>query len=33
MAPPNTTKYSDVVITGVTRLCQMVRIARAISNL
>jgi len=26
-------KYSDVVITGVTRLCQIVRSARAISKL
>jgi hypothetical protein len=33
IAEPNTTKYSDVVITGVTRLCHTVRIARAISNL
>ena len=33
IAAPNTTKYSDVVITGVTRLCQSVRRKRAISKL
>ena len=33
MAAPNTTKYSEVVITGVTRLCHNVRLKRAISNL
>ncbi len=33
MAAPNTTKYSDVVMTGVTRLCTRVRSALAISNL
>jgi hypothetical protein len=33
MAAPNTTKYSDVVMTGVTRLCTKVRNARAISLL
>jgi hypothetical protein len=32
IAEPKTTKYSDVVITGVTRLCTSVRAARAISN-
>ena len=33
MAAPNTTKYSEVVMTGVTRLCTKVRSERAISNL
>jgi hypothetical protein len=32
MAAPNTTKYSDVVITGATTLCATVRQNRAISN-
>ena len=32
MAAPKTMKYSDVVITGATRLCQKVRLKRAISN-
>ena len=32
MAPPNTTKYSAVVITGVATLCQNVRRVRAIPN-
>ena len=33
MAAPKTTKYSDVVRTGVTTLCTSVRSERAISNL
>ena len=33
MAAPKTTKYSDVVITGVRRLCISVRVARPISSL
>ena len=33
IAAPNTTKYSDVEITGETMLCATVRQARAISNL
>jgi len=32
MAAPNTTKYSDVEITGATMLCSSVRPVRAISN-
>jgi hypothetical protein len=32
MAEPNTTKYSDVVITGVRTLCTSVRLKRAISK-
>jgi hypothetical protein len=31
IAPPNTTKYSAVVMTGTATLCQMVRRVRAIS--
>ncbi len=33
IAAPNTTKYSDVEITGETTLCSSVRKVRAISNL
>ena len=32
LAEPNTTKYSDVVSTGVTTLCSNVRMKRAISK-
>ena len=32
IAAPNTTKYSDVEITGETTLCSSVRRARAISK-
>ena len=32
MAEPNTTKYSEVVITGEAMLCISVRHVRAISN-
>ena len=32
MAEPNTTKYSDVEITGEAMLCNSVRKVRAISN-
>ena len=32
MAEPNTTKYSDVVMTGVAMLWKMVRKVRAISK-
>ena len=33
IAAPNTTKYSDVLITGAAKLCHNVRSARDISNL
>jgi len=33
IAEPNTTKYSEVLMIGVTRLCTSVRRKRAISNL
>ena len=32
IAEPKTTKYSDVVMTGVTTLCRRVRMKRAISK-
>jgi hypothetical protein len=32
IAEPNTTKYSDVVMTGARMLCASVRNVRAISN-